>query len=844
MQKSSIVTLRQSMTACNHVIRKTFFQRKAQHQHSFGHTCLAVATLLLLPLCAVAEGTLHADDSVAGLGTDIDVAGVEAGMQLMVVVTPPLGEEQTIAIRTDARGATSAQLKGRDTEVAGVYTVHLEKNGQDLGLETTFEILPDKLSNTKSSIQLSHTELAPTGKDTVEALVIVRDEYGNPLPNRPLKLISSRSGDRISSLESETDESGAQHFSIATTEKGELYLRAIDLLSGTLIDAEAVLYAGLANTAVGGPQAATNRQLYSGTSTANFAADVLGRNLYGQVSGFGLVDHFEIDAPEELGVNEDASIRITAVDRSGNRVEDYTNTVYLSSTDPLAFLPVGGEIQFEPRNLGQKVLTLGLRFRTPDPKHILYAEDSKNPNVFGQVFIKVTGDGLAAGTKKIQITSPTAGSVLSTPEVTVKGVSEPFVNLIVTGGTEDVEGDTTIDGAFSITVQLDPEKTTHTLRVQDKDGFNRLDSGEFTITLDSTAPQVSDVNFTPESPMEETEVLLVVHTEQEDIAGVTVQIGEADPINLEPVKEKPGTYQRLLDAPAAGDYDTAIVVRDNAGNETTETVPFHVERTALPKVQNVKVTPDTNAVTLQWDPIVSEPVDAYRIYVGESPTEFDFNLDTTVATSAAQVAGLRPGVQYYFAVTALESDRESKEFDTVSTTVKGLHISVSPQNASLLIDWSKLVIDTTLSSFILEFGVQPDNLTEKRILNSELRSYTLRDLINDVTYYLKLTPVSVTGQLMDDFSSTAEGTPNGAGFTVTPGDEVPFNTALGAALTTPPPNLHSSAPQTPSTGLPLAVKWTLALAIAGGLLIHRNRKRKMHRTSAFLQAMHARYKQK
>lgn len=810
---------------------------------NFMRKLLALAILaLVLPLTASAEAVVRADDSVAGLGTDIDLLGFPPKADLQVVVSPPFGAERTLGTRTDAEGNASVQLTGRDTEVAGLYRVDVQQRGAALGQGTEFEILADSFSPGSSAIQLGSDTLLPDGRDTVAVTVVLRDQYGNPLPERPLKLISSRSTDRITSLQSETDETGQQVFSLSTKEPGEIFLRAIDLLSGMLIDTEAVAYAESPLEAMGGSRATTaeNRRLYGGSS--NLAGNVLGRSLYGQVGSFGLVDHLVVEAPPELEVNEDATIRIVAVDRSGNRVEDYVGLVLLSSTDPLAFLPVGGEVRFEPRNLGEKVLTLGLRFRSPD-EHILYAEDSENPEIFGQAYVTVTGGGGGNVTSRIiQINEPKVGTVFNVPEVTVKGVTEPFVNLMVSGGSAEVKGDTNIDGAFAITVQLDPSKEQHVLRV--KDEFGQLDSGEFAVILDNRPPAFESISFSPEAPVEGTNVLLVVKSEA-NLPQITAQINGAEIVPLEPAPGQPGTYQHLFVAPAAGAYQPVIAATDAAGNSAQQTSSLVVELKGLPKVQGLQAFPETNAVTLEWEPLVSETADAYRIYVGESPTKFDFTLDTDFATTAAQVAGLRPGTKFFFAVTALQGNRESEEFDVVSAMVKGLRLSVTPQNASLLIDWSSLVTDTPLSSFILEYGVEPDAYTEKRVLNGELRKYVQRDLINDVTYFFKLTPVDVTGQLVEDLSATAEGTPSGNGFVITPGDSVPFDTTVRTvARTVPPPEVHQSAPQTASTGLPTGAWWVLTGSAAAGLLIYWQRRRKLQTTIAFLQAMESRYRQR
>jgi len=73
------------------------------------------------------------------------------------------------------------------------------------------------------------------------------------------------------------------------------------------------------------------------------------------------------------------------------------------------------------------------------------------------------------------------------------------------------------------------------------------------------------------------------------------------------------------------------------------------------------------------------------------------------------------------------------------------------------------VPDVPLASYLLEFGVQGEEFTESRFLNGELREYTLRDLLNAVPYQLRLTPISVTGQKVEDLSATGEGTPSATG---------------------------------------------------------------------------------
>ena len=251
-------------------------------------------------------------------------------------------------------------------------------------------------------------------------------------------------------------------------------------------------------------------------------------------------------------------------------------------------------------------------------------------------------------------------------------------------------------------------------------------------------------------------------------------------------------------------------------------------------------------VELEWSPVAAEEeIDAYRVYVGESPTEFEISMDTEQATTVTQIDGLEPGKEYYFAVTALKGNRESEDkSDTVKATVFGIRLDIQSQANGLMLDWSNMETSIPLSSFILEYGVEPDKYTEKRILNGELRNFTVRDLLNEVTYFMKLTPVSITGEMVEDLIATTDGKPVkiAGGFRPSPAEPVPFDIISQAtAKVPPPPNLHASAPETPPTGLPSFMWWLLVSVAGGAFIVQWKRKRTLQQTVAFLQTMENRY---
>ncbi|MFA7682446.1 MAG: hypothetical protein WCX61_05460, partial [Candidatus Peribacteraceae bacterium] len=287
---------------------------------------LSFVVFLTLPLTALGTGILEASDTVAGLGTDIHVRGLTAKEQTYVVVLPPYGVEIVVPVTTDGQGNATAHVSGNETQLAGTYDVELLAENETVVGNTTFTVLPEALDMSMSALQSDRSVIMPDGQDEAIVTIITRDRYGNPLSKRPIELISSRAADTVTPMNSETDDEGQQQFRVSTYAPGELALRAMDLLSGKLLSADLTLQAntisgmggmapqqGYYGTAMYAPyqNAPAARPLYSGNRVVG---SVLGSALYGQVNGFDVVQSFIIEAPAEMQVNQDATMRITAID--------------------------------------------------------------------------------------------------------------------------------------------------------------------------------------------------------------------------------------------------------------------------------------------------------------------------------------------------------------------------------------------------------------------------------------------------------------------------------------------------------------------------------------------------
>lgn len=753
----------------------------------------------------------------------VTVRGNTNGSDAILSVQTPAGKKITLPVQTDTQGNATLNVSGKNTQQAGTYTLSVSDASKTIAT-TTVAVLPETMDPAISELQVWTPHIRADGSDTADITVTLRDSYGNILPGRPVALVSSRSEDEITALTPETGKDGTQHFSISTTVNGTVNVRAVDLLSGNTLTSTVSIQAGKV-AAMGGTAPIAKAGSYDPDSGRRFYAQV------GSNAAFDLVDAFDIVAPATLPLGEEAQkVTIRAVDKAGNTVENYVGTVVFESTDPSATLPNFGSYTFKDRDLGQKSFPLVLTFKMPG-EQIFRVSDQSDPTITGTANITV-GAGGQTSARGITISSHKDGDTVNSLEIVIAGTGPAYANLTVMGGSEDAIGTTDAQGAFLIPVTLNANQREFTIRVQDDTKQN--DSGPILLILDREPPVIGNITFAPTEPSTGDKVLAVVESES-GLAKMTITVEDTSVVLIENPTAS-GSYQGFFTAPSGGAYQPTVSATDKAGNVTDVRTTFNVGLDSLPTVQNVKGEARVNAAALQWDPLSLSTIDGYRVYVGEGPQNFLYTLDTGRVTTKATVAGLTPGKTYYFTVTALKGSIESgSKSEIVQVVPLGLTLDVLPSDSTLKIQWTSLSTDLPLSGFILEYGTEDGVYTESRTLNAALRDFTLRDLINGIPYYIQLTPVTVTGDKLEELAAKGQGTPDGSGFHAGPNDPVPGN------LSNTPGSVHP-APSNVDSGLPTIAWFVIAFLGIAGALYGWHRRTAARHTTAFLQAIQSQYK--
>ncbi len=799
------------------------------------------------------------DDVVAGFETAVHVTGSTPSRSIDLHIVSPSGEDTTIPVTADATGKADASIPARLTTEAGMYRVFAIAGQKKLGAEASFEVLSDRVDPALSHITVSHPLLPPDGRSSVTVTVTLQDTHGNPLPGRPVQLVGSRAEDRIMNLSAqrETDARGQMSFAIQTQTPGDIALRAIDLLSGTMLLSVAHISAGDPSS-VGGfaygfpapayaPQYQNQNSLWM-PSPSPFAAQIAGSPQVASVKTYDVVDHFEIIVSTKTAKVKDVIplVTVKAEDAAGNVVESYTGSAKMTApTDPHATLPGlppdDGKVKFSPKNRGVVSFPWAVTFSKSGEQTLVVTDETGK--IRGQGSVTVTGSVDIPADRKILVESPKNGDTVNTRQLLVKGKGPVLANLnvwavggqttpdAVTEGDPTGRAETQDDGTFSFILPLPAQGSDVMIEIQDENV--EYDSGPITLHIDTDGPALKYA-LDPALPKEGDNVTISV-TSEPTLPEVSMQMLDK---KMSLTESTPGTYQVIFQAPARGETPFTLSGKDPAGNVTQVTGTLTIDGPILPQVQNVRAQSLAGGIQLTWDLIPDATLTGYRIEVGKGPDRVDSTLDAPATMDSAAVMGLKGGINYFLTVRAMRADDKGPASSpAVVARTLGMEVSITPQESSLLAQWT--FPDTTpLSSFLLEYGSAEGEFSEKRLLDGAMRAYTMKDLLTQ-PYLIRLTPISTTGESLTDLAVTTQGTPlPPAGFS-TSTDEI---TSTKTDTVAPDNALHEGAPAVTDSGMPgIPVRLVLGFtAIVLGLYWYR-RKKSMRETREFLQAMNRKY---
>ncbi|MDD5054891.1 MAG: fibronectin type III domain-containing protein [Candidatus Peribacteraceae bacterium] len=790
----------------------------------------ASALLIAVPHAGASSCTLAVLDTVAGLGSEAAVAGCEPAMRTTLSVTGPAGARYTQSIVLDAFGNATTLIPSNATTTAGTYEVTAA------GQTASFTVTADRIDDAHSVLSVSPKTIRANGRDIATITAVLLDRFDNPVAGRPIALLSDRTSDDISASSTQTDDEGRFLWTVKTPEAGTITLIPYDIIGNRQMKLRASVQAGNPLSA-----SLTGRET-GGDPVADISPVI--------------VDRFSLSLPQgatDVKANELFSLTIRAM-YGQDLVRAYVGTLIVESSDPEADLPKKGDDAQTPdkgrvdiRSVDQGSRNVPLSFvLRQGGKQTITVSDKLDPTIRGEILLNVvSGDGKDG---RISIVSPQDRTKVKGSTVMLQGKAPSLINLRVKGGAEVVDTESDAEGVFRVNVPLNPADREITLFVASENGT--YESEPVHIIIDNDQPTIQTITITPQEGKAGDPASIVVITDADATrVAVTLQGKETT------LSGTGTTFTGTITAPAReGVFDVTVIATDHVGNAITMLTKWTVKPKLMAIVEGLQAEANMREIVLNWKAIDRIPVREYKIYIADEadPTNVLYSIATGSPVASAVVSDLPPGKTYRFTVTAISTaGEESPEPSRPAVaTPLGTVMTVSPGEASLLMEWTAMPA-LPLSQYLLEFGTEPGVFTERRTVNGQATSYILRDLLDNVTYYLRLTPVTVTGKTETTLSALASGTPSGTGTFVAgpsepvPSDLIPDPLHGGAPLQpviTPGSEELANIPGTAKSGIPTIVISALLVSIAAVMGFQWHYRRKAHLLAQeFLRMMEVRY---
>ncbi|MFC1810773.1 fibronectin type III domain-containing protein [Patescibacteria group bacterium] len=625
-------------------------------------------------------------DTIAGYEAPIYSSRTFPNKTVIFTIVKPNGSELAIPVDSTDSGIAEFNLYDFHTKQAGEYKVAARLEDSLNGKFNTFTVYADSVSSKNSKIEPSKLLATADGIDKIYVTVTLKDDQNNPIKGHDAAVISSRAEDEIVRISEKTytNEDGSIIFALSSASMGVSVYSFIDTTTNVVLDKRLeIAFTELDN--VGG-----------WIETAYAAA--------GEVSTL----EFE-DLPTTILPNSDTEFDLTAYDSENSIVPNYSGTVHFSvegANSIYATVPndYSFDIDFDSGSHTFAGAGNSLTFVQPGTYHVV-ATDLSNFTIRGEVDILVgSGTTLPDTTPSafdLVISSPTEGTY-SHNEITITGTA-PSTDLTIQFFDNDAPlGETSVENDQSFSYQTDELiDGSHTLLALGLDNADTIQytSSEITFEIDTSAPEVEDIEFSPDTGIKTGEILEITVTSEPNVFQGAV-VFNVDIAELEQDPTDSTKYIASIQAPLeTGTYPIDVILIDELGNEGSytdvatieitesgegtiigeeeEEEPEEIVDTPPSDVFGVQSASSDSKVTLTWQAASDDSgVEYYRIYFGLTPSNLSQVVDTLEDNTTWYIPNLVNGNEYFFAVAAV--DDTGQESSNSSSIVSGIPFTEIP----------------------------------------------------------------------------------------------------------------------------------------------------------------------
>jgi hypothetical protein len=606
-------------------------------------------------------------NTVAGHSTYLRTSQTLPNSSVVFEVADPLGEITTLNSISNESGIAQVELSNYYTEMAGDYAVSARlENDVAASRVNSFTVHPNEVSDVNSVLS-PEDQVIRSYTDEALITVALADDYENPIEGHLVKLISSSDLDDIETYsDSElTDSNGEISFLVSSDDVGTVTYSAYDVTADKILEPRAkIVYFDKGD------------YVFSNNNLGDYSRLAAIGN-----SSFG-VDGLEFsDVSDSIQVGESVTFTLSAVDVSAQTVTGYEGTVRFSVIGDNSFYAnLSDDYTFTAQDLGEHTFSLAMSFQQ-EGTYVVEARDLDNTAIYGEYDFVVGSDGASAGSG-INISNPTPGTYSNNIQV-ISGLAPAGSQLKIYDNEVEIASlvaDAT--GAFSYTTSVlaDGQHNFYVATVNEIGTITGV-SETISVNIDVSGPEISNIELEPSDSVDPGAIVNVKLYTDDILSSAAIVFQD----NIyEMTHSVDGYYEGSFAAPIEfGDYVVNFVLVDQLGNESkiegvaSINVGGDLSAGVLGNVTDLSAVKADHRVTLTWNApqILTDKIKNYRVYYGLSPNQLTEAVDTFTASTIWYIPNLKNGVEYYFAVIAVdEKGNISEQFSNIVSATPGLDV--------------------------------------------------------------------------------------------------------------------------------------------------------------------------
>jgi Fibronectin type III domain len=629
---------------------------------------ITLASLLFTTITTADAASMEAYglDTIAGYSTYLRTSQLVPNASVDFSITNPNGEITTLDAVTKENGVAQTELSGYFTSVAGEYLVSVKyESDVNYGNVSMFEVYPGEVSQVESTVSPTE-QVVRSYDDDSKISVKLQDEYGNAVEDHLVKLISSSTYDLVNSQSDYTDSNGEIRFEVSSNEKGTVTYSVYDVTADVVLDSR-------------------SRIVYFDDSEYSYvSSDLPEKYIYAATgNSSSAVDVFEFEeVPSSIKVGESVTFDLVAKDALDQEVTNYEGTVRFSVvSDNSFFATLPEDYTFTTSDLGSHTFSLAANFQQAGT-YSVEARDLDEVTVFGEYDFVVTEAG-GQSESSINISNPSAGTYSNGIQVISGSAPAGSALKVFDNDIEIASLVTNAAGQFTHTTSMlaDGEHAFYVATVNEV-GTITGTSETVGVNIDTSGPEVTQIVLDPTGEVDPGAIISAKIYTSDDLSQAAILFED----NIyETIYNTSGYYEGSFAAPIEfGTYSVGIVIVDQLGNENkledqasvnVGVMPEPViEDSTLDDVKGLTAVSADRRVSLEWESVqtLDNLITNYRVYYGLTPNQLTEAVDTFTNSTTWYIPNLKNGVEYYFAVIAVdEKGNISEHFSNIVSSTPG-----------------------------------------------------------------------------------------------------------------------------------------------------------------------------